>query len=149
MSNDMKFCPYCGSELKSPDQVLCTSCGRQVAELKAPQVPVVAVKEEPSHIFAWIAALAVPVVGRILDYVLPARLSWISFVIAILLYGLFLGLDRVDLKEARIEVPFASWFIVLVPVYLWKRADVVHDKDRTHFWAWATIMYVLYFVIRF
>jgi hypothetical protein len=80
----------------------------------------------------WVAAF-VPLISIVLDFLLSGTLSTVgvfAFNCAIL------GLDRMRLKMSGIDVAALSgWMCVLIPVYLFKRAESLSQK-LSYFWVW-------------
>jgi hypothetical protein len=86
--------------------------------------------EDIDNKFIW-AVVAVPIVGAIIELIVGTELVW--FYIAANIVGCVL--DEKKLKAAGQKAP-TSWMVFLVPVYLWKRADLLNQKKR-YFWAWV------------
>jgi len=118
-SNDA-FCRYCSNKLLSPENTP-NSVSRRTAPLTTGHKSLL-----------WIAVL-IPLWGEI-----PIRLlaqsdtayAWLFF----LLNVIFFSIDEKWLKKSGYEPP-TSWWILLIPVYLWKRGTVVGD-GRGYFIVW-------------
>lgn len=78
---------------------------------------------------AW-GIVAVPLVGMVLEAITGSALTWLYLAANIALCIL----DERRLKAAGHEAP-SSWWCILVPVYLWKRAGLLKQSKKI-FWCW-------------
>jgi hypothetical protein len=81
----------------------------------------------------WIAAL-IQLISIVLDFLMNGALSatWVVFACNC---GI-LALDHMRLKMSGIDVSALSgWMCVLIPVYLFKRAELLGHK-LSYFWVW-------------
>ena len=79
--------------------------------------------------FIW-AVVAVPIVGVVIELIAGTELIWLYIAANIICCVL----DEKKLKAAGQKAP-TNWMVFLVPVYLWKRADLLNQKKH-YFWAW-------------
>lgn len=79
--------------------------------------------------FVW-GVVAVPFIGGLVEYLVGHDLIWLYVLLNI---GLCV-LDERRLKAAGHPAPESFW-TVLIPVYLWKRADLLKHKKH-YFWGW-------------
>lgn len=79
--------------------------------------------------YIW-AVVAVPVVGVIIELVAGMELVWLYIAANIACCVL----DEHKLNAAGHKSP-TNWMVFLVPVYLWKRAELLGQKKH-YFWAW-------------
>ncbi len=91
--------------------------------------------EEVDNKYVWMVAL-VPVVGMLAELLSGQELIWLYAVlnIAILLF------DEYKLKKAGHAAP-VKWWIFLVPVYLWKRAEML-GQSKNYFAAWMVMFFL-------
>lgn len=89
--------------------------------------------------FVW-AIVAIPIIGSIIQLI-PEILKLITVIQLALFY--FVAnttcciLDMKKLKAAGQKAPI-SWMVLIIPVYLWKRADLLNHKKH-YFWAWIAV----------
>lgn len=79
--------------------------------------------------FIW-AVVVVPIIGAIIELIVGTELVWLYIAANIVCCVL----DERKLKAAGQKAP-TNWMVFLVPVYLWKRADLLNHKKH-YFWAW-------------
>jgi hypothetical protein len=85
-----------------------------------------------SNNLVWVAAF-VPLITIVLDFLLNGTLSTAGVFV---FNCVILGLDRMRLKMSGIDVSALSgWMCVLIPVYLFKRAESLSHK-LSYFWVW-------------
>lgn len=80
--------------------------------------------------YVWMVVL-VPVVGMLAEIFMHRELIWVYLLlnVAILLF------DEYKLKKSGYTMP-GKWWIVLIPVYLWKRAELL-DHPKNYVYAWV------------
>lgn len=100
-------------------------------EPSVPPIPVSLVDNR----FVW-GVVAVPFIGGLAEYLVGHDLIWLYILLNI---GLCV-LDERRLKAAGHPAPESFW-TVLIPVYLWKRADLLKQKKH-YVWGWiaATVL---------
>ncbi|MCK5520142.1 MAG: hypothetical protein KAI81_03440 [Candidatus Marinimicrobia bacterium] len=74
--------------------------------------------------------VVVPVLGVLVEFIAGTELIW--FYIAANIACLVL--DEKKLKAAGQKSP-VNWMVFIIPVYLWKRADLLKQR-KYYFWAW-------------
>lgn len=79
--------------------------------------------------YIW-AVVAVPIIGCLIEIMVGTELIWLYILANIA----FCSLDERRLKAAGHQSP-TSWMIFIVPVYLWKRASLLKQKNY-YFWGW-------------
>lgn len=79
---------------------------------------------------AW-GIVAVPLVGMVLEAITGSALPWAYLAANIALCVL----DERRLKATGREAP-SSWWCLLIPVYLWKRARLLKQSKKI-FWCWV------------
>lgn len=79
--------------------------------------------------FVW-AIVTVPVIGALLEMMFNTTLVWLYIMLNIT----FCVLDERRLKSAGHHAP-VKWMLFLVPLYLWKRAEILHHK-KLYVWCW-------------
>lgn len=79
--------------------------------------------------YIW-AIVAVPIVGVIIELIAGTELVWIYIAANIACCVL----DERKLEGAGQKSP-TNWMAFLVPLYLWKRAELLNQKKH-YFWAW-------------
>jgi len=82
--------------------------------------------------YAWLIVIA-PIIGLLFEMIAGQDLIWIYF----LLNVIFFSLDYKELKSKDVVPPHVAW-VVLIPVYLWKRA-VLLNQDKHYFWGWIGV----------
>lgn len=80
--------------------------------------------------FAW-SIVSIPILGAIIEYAAGTELAWLYLVLNIVLCVL----DEQKLKKAGHPSP-AKWMVIIIPVYLWKRATLL-KQSRIYFGAWC------------
>jgi len=119
-----KPCPYCQEAIRT-DATNCPFCGESVAAAGLLRGASVA------GALAWLI-VAIPVAGAIIELVtgseLPAKGYWF-------LNAGLCALDAKLLRDSGHEAP-SAWWAALIPVYLYKRATLLAQK-QIHFWAWV------------
>lgn len=79
--------------------------------------------------FAW-ALVGVQIIGALLSLLFNSDMGWFALIINVILCVI----DERRLKAAGYAAPETYW-AVLIPVYLWKRANLIgHSKN--YFYAW-------------
>lgn len=79
--------------------------------------------------FVWLV-VAVPLVGIFIELMVGEPLFWIYWILNIVLCVL----DEKYLKSLGKEPPSTAWAF-FIPVYLWKRAEILSQK-KYYFWGW-------------
>ena len=95
--------------------------------------------DKVNNTFIWILAFA-PIIGSIIEQEFFAGnkdnyLLW---------FGLNSGLailDNYKLKSAGYQTNNLFWAILLVPVYLWKRANLT-GQSKSYFWVWILTLFL-------
>ncbi len=82
--------------------------------------------------YAWLIVIA-PIIGLIFELIAGEDLIWIYF----LLNVVFFSLDYKELKGRGLDMPHIAW-VILIPVYLWKRANLLGQKKH-YFWGWVVV----------
>ncbi|ATE58987.1 DUF4339 domain-containing protein [Thauera sinica] len=85
--------------------------------------------------YVW-AVVAVPIVGTIVEILAGIELWWLFLAANIVCCVL----DEKKLKAAGHQAP-NSWTTFIVPVYLWKRAELLKHKKH-YFWSWVAAFVV-------
>ncbi|MDE2420401.1 MAG: DUF4339 domain-containing protein [Gammaproteobacteria bacterium] len=81
--------------------------------------------------FVW-ALTTVPIIGILIYAVSDTKIAF--FIVFFILNSLFFWLDQKMLKERNRPVPANKWTNV-IPVYLWQRAQTLHQA-KFYFWIW-------------
>lgn len=84
--------------------------------------------------------VAVPVVGIILELIIGMNLI-VLYIAANVLLCFF---DEKKLKKAGHNAP-VNWMIFVIPVYLWKRAELLGQK-KNYFWGWIAAFFLSIFI---
>jgi len=63
--------------------------------------------------------------------------GWALAIVVIALNSLVLSADSYVLKRNGFKAP--TVWIILVPIYLWQRANLLRDKTRPYFWTWVAV----------
>lgn len=79
--------------------------------------------------YIWLA-VAIPIIGTIIEITAGQNLFWLY----ILANTVVCYLDERKLKTAGHKAP-SNWMVLLVPIYLWQRANLLGQK-KYYFWAW-------------
>jgi len=106
-------------------------------ESKMVQIEIV--PNKPPSSFAWLT-VGVLIFSLLIEQLVSIS-GWILTVLVITLNSLALSADSWVLKRSGLKAPTA--WIILVPVYLWQRANLVKDKTRSYFWAWTVVFLLL------
>lgn len=97
--------------------------------LEKPNTPPPLNGDDIDNRYIW-AIVAVPIVGSIIELIAGTELLWLYIAANIICCVL----DEKKLKAAGHETP-VKWMVFLVPVYLWKRAELLRHKKH-YFWGW-------------
>lgn len=94
--------------------------------------------EAVSNTFAWLTAL-VPLVFILQDefYMNSIFITILAFI----LNTIFILIDESTLKKAGHEAP-SAWWVLLVPIYLWKRAKAAKQKP-VYFWVNLILIFIV------
>lgn len=85
--------------------------------------------------YVWMVAL-VPVVGMIAELLARRELIWLYLVLNVAI----LFFDQYKLQKQGFSAP-QKWWVILVPVYLWKRAELLdHSKNYVYAWVAAFVL---------
>jgi len=95
--------------------------------------------EDVNNKFIW-GVVGVPVVGSFLSFLAGLDLTGLCFLANV---GLCF-LDEKKLKSAGHKAPSSGW-VLLIPVYLWKRANLLGQKKR-YFWGWIAALLLSLFI---
>ncbi len=95
-----------------------------------PGVPPPLPGKDVDNKYIW-AVVAVPIVGVIVEFFVGTELVWLYLTLNIVCCIL----DGRKLKASGHKAPEAGWAF-LIPVYLWKRATLLHHNKRIYFWGW-------------
>ena len=79
--------------------------------------------------FIWTVVM-IPLLGIIVELIAGTELIWLYIIANIAC----LVLDEKKLKAAGQKSP-VTWMVFIVPVYLWKRSNLLNQKKH-YFWAW-------------
>lgn len=86
--------------------------------------------DEIDNKFVWIA-VSIPIIGMLIELVLNRQIAWIYLA----LNSFILLADEYKLKKSGHPTP-KTWWIILIPGYLWIRAKIL-DQSRKHLYAWT------------
>lgn len=89
--------------------------------------------------FIW-ALVSVPIVGALLENIVNATMTWLYIILNITLCVL----DERRLKSAGHHAP-VKWMLFLVPIYLWRRAEILHHK-KLYVWCWIAAFSISLFI---
>lgn len=96
------------------------------------------------NVFAWLIAFS-PIFGAFIYYLIALTFNdgeafneWIFWII---LYSVFALLDYIFLKRAGYKDGVIGWAIIIVPVYLWKRANLTR-QSKTYFWVLLAAIFI-------
>ncbi len=110
---------------------------------EVPPIP----KSEVSSVFVWLLAF-MPIIGAVLEYAITNAIGVVSgslWFIAILLNIFAYVLDLRAIKKSGYDISGYFWWIILVPVYLFKRAKLLEQKNTYAFvWCIAFVILLLY-----
>lgn len=87
----------------------------------------------------WLV-VAVPIVGMLIEFSFNKSLVWVYWILNI---AICVWDDR-KLKQAGHESPDVYWSL-LVPAYLWKRAEILGQK-KYYLWAWIAAFILSIFI---
>lgn len=89
---------------------------------------------EVTDVYVWIVAVA-PIALTILLYLVGITDEmWISWIIWFAFNTIFCALDDSQIQKAY-KVPPDLWYLGVIPVYLYKRSNIVGD-NKAYFWTW-------------
>jgi len=86
--------------------------------------------------WAW-AIVATPLIGATAELLAGRELILLFFA----LNTVFYFVDRQQLRKSDCDAPSLWWVILIVPVYLWRRATITR-QSKTHFAAWIVSLVV-------
>jgi len=86
------------------------------------------------NVFVWFI-VAMPILGAIAELIFIDIVGNFSFLLYLIPNIVLCILDERKLKAAGHGAPSTKWCI-LIPVYLWKRANILGQK-KLYFWAWG------------
>lgn len=93
--------------------------------------------------FVW-WVVAVPIIGSILELMFSGVFGAAAFLIYLIPNIALCAIDERKLKEAGHEAPSTFW-VILVPVYLWKRAKLL-SQSKIFFFAWIVSFLISIFI---
>ena len=98
-------------------------------------VPPPLMGEKVDNSFIWVLAFA-PIIGSIIESLFFSGISYGGslFFWVVLNSGLAI-IDDMKLKNAGHKTNNLVWAIFLVPVYLWRRANLT-KQSKSYFWVW-------------
>jgi len=158
------ICPECGKNIKDLDKP-CGNCGYEV-EYDIPKdlpmnkpintpvdTPVSAPTKKAGKLsvnntWVWILAFA-PLIGTLIEAII-AEMLYVSiydlFWITIILNIALVWVDEKELKKRGVDTSgFNSWWIVLIPLYIYKRAKAVGDELH-YFIVWIVAFIIMFFL---
>ncbi len=94
-----------------------------------------------SNFFIWLLAFA-PIIGSIIEgefFTNGSLLFWF------ILNSSLAVLDDIKLKRAGHKTNNLVWAILLVPVYLWKRATLT-KQSKSYFWVWIISFAISFYI---
>lgn len=95
------------------------------------------------NLYVWLV-VAIPIVGAILELLLFDVLGAASALLYLVPNVVLCVLDERKLKAAGHQAP-SSWWCLIIPVYLWKRATLLKHKKH-YFWGWVAAMVISIFI---
>lgn len=93
--------------------------------------------------YVWTVA-AIPVIGSILELMLIGILGGAATFLYLIPNVVLCILDEKKLKGAGHKAP-SSWWCLLIPVYLWKRATFLKQR-KNYFWGWGAAFVISIFI---
>lgn len=96
--------------------------------------------EQVNNSLIWLV-VAVPVLGALLEAVMGWEVVWWGYLAVNIV---LLTWDEYRLKKASHAAP-ATWWIFLIPVYLWHRAKKLGQKPW-YVWAWIAMFLFSFFI---
>lgn len=98
---------------------------------------------EVYNLYVWLV-VAMPIVGALLELLFIDILGEASFLLYLVPNVVLCVLDERKLKAAGHQAP-SSWWCLIIPVYLWKRATLLKQK-RHYFWGWMAALVISFFI---
>lgn len=154
------FCPECGTQVSQYAQQ-CVKCAYPIKNRLTPESDIQTENNLNSYeatnvnnTTVWILAFA-PLIGIFLQSFLYGFMTSITnnfysynkFWWATLILNVFLCyLDESGLKKSGIDTSkINSWAIWIVPVYLYKRAEIL-KQSQSYFWVWLIVFFITIFL---
>lgn len=94
-----------------------------------------------TNLFIWLLSLLPFILSVILNTQNIANDSYESIIIFFILNSLLCEIDSANVQK-KYDIKVDVWYIFLVPIYLYKRSEIVKDT-KAYFWIWI-ICFCLY-----
>ncbi len=141
----MPFCRECGNEYIETDQ-FCKKCGYQLKNEENVKSDFLNDKKISNTIIWWVAfmpliGLSIENAGSILFNTPISNLWWITLILNIVLCYI----DERKIKKIYPEIPLMREWVLLIPVYLFKRAKAL-KQTMAYFIVWIVMFAIICFV---
>ncbi|MGN1113742.1 MAG: zinc-ribbon domain-containing protein [Oscillospiraceae bacterium] len=137
------FCKKCGKEIKDNSK-FCAYCGYNINQLSTDNSSNININTKTNDhtniIFAWIIAV-IPIISELIS--LATNFGYFGLILNIILcYIDEDNLKKQGVNTERIDGPYTF----LVPVYLYRRAELLNDS-KAYFVCWCICMSLIIFFV--